>query len=414
MRLFLTFAIFCCFYSEAYGKVSLDIDRKLKTLNKPALKTIKSEDGDIIDCVDIHKQHAFDHPALRNHKIQMKPSVAFGTTKTTAPKNGTLKPITSQIWSKSGHCPIGTIPVRRVSREDISRASSPSRFGMKTTRRYNALDTALQHKAKFNLTAEQQRRRLPLSKDRSDAILIALGYNYIGAQSDINVWNPPRVQPQDSSSSQIWLLSGLSADFETIEAGWMVNPSVFGDSRTRLFTYWTSDSYATTGCVNLLCSGFVQTSTKYALGAAVEPISTTSSEQYYISASMFLDPNSENWWLTFGDTVMGYWPGKLFDTLKHSATAVQWGGEVFSPNVKKKPHTSTGMGSGQWAYYLWGDASFHTNVRIKDYSLQIKYPGRTNEYADEYDCYSTKLYRETYMSEPVFFFGGPGQNRRCP
>ncbi|CAA7053443.1 unnamed protein product, partial [Microthlaspi erraticum] len=41
MRLFLTLAILCVLYNEAYGKVSLDVDVKLKTLNKPALKTIK-------------------------------------------------------------------------------------------------------------------------------------------------------------------------------------------------------------------------------------------------------------------------------------------------------------------------------------------------------------------------------------
>lgn len=32
---------------------------------------MQSEDGDIIDCVDIYKQPAFDHPALKNHKIQV-------------------------------------------------------------------------------------------------------------------------------------------------------------------------------------------------------------------------------------------------------------------------------------------------------------------------------------------------------
>lgn len=126
------------------------------------------------------------------------------------------------------------------------------------------------------------------------------------------------------------------------------------------------------------------------------------------------DPNNNNWWLTCGDNVMGYWPGKLFGYLSHSATAVQWGGEVYSPNVFKKPHTITPMGSGQWASYLWAEASFHTNIRIKDYSLQIKYPKYLSEYSDEYDCYSTKLYRKTYKSEPQFFFGGPGRNRFCP
>ncbi|KAI9106388.1 hypothetical protein K1719_021916 [Acacia pycnantha] len=41
----------------------LDVDATLKLLNKPAVETIKSEDGDIIDCVDIFKQPAFDQPS---------------------------------------------------------------------------------------------------------------------------------------------------------------------------------------------------------------------------------------------------------------------------------------------------------------------------------------------------------------
>ncbi|KAK0572116.1 hypothetical protein LWI29_026373 [Acer saccharum] len=100
-------------YGQAKARVTLsEIDRKLKLLNKPAVKTIKlfsclyfpsidltsllqsdhsfntitrlylqSEDGDIIDCVDIYKQPAFDHPALRNHKIQMRPSFDLPTEK---------------------------------------------------------------------------------------------------------------------------------------------------------------------------------------------------------------------------------------------------------------------------------------------------------------------------------------------
>ncbi|KAJ0883806.1 putative neprosin activation peptide [Helianthus annuus] len=29
------------------------------------------KDGDIVDCVDIYKQPAFDHPLLKNHTIQV-------------------------------------------------------------------------------------------------------------------------------------------------------------------------------------------------------------------------------------------------------------------------------------------------------------------------------------------------------
>ncbi|EOA22829.1 hypothetical protein CARUB_v10003553mg [Capsella rubella] len=416
MRSFLImFVILFGFYNEAYGKGSLDIDMKLKALNKPALKTIKSQDGDIIDCIDIYKQHAFDHPALRNHKIQMKPSVEFGETETKIPNNGSAQQITSQIWSKSGDCPDGTIPVRRVSREDIRRASSPSHFGRKTPHRYSYLDNALQHKGNFNFTVKEKINRASFPTNRSEAFIVALGYNFLGARSDLNVWNPPRVQPNDYSTGQIWLLAGVSSDnFESIEAGWMVNPGVFGDYRTRFFISWTSDGYQNTGCINLLCSGFVQTNKNFALGATIEPVSRSSQEQYFISVNVFLDPNNGNWWLNTGINVIGYWPGELFSSLKHSAIAVQWGGEVYSPNMLQKPHTETSMGSGQWADYLYAEACYHTNLRIKDNSLQIKYPKYLNEYADESDCYTTRLYRKTYMSEPYLYFGGPGRSRFCP
>ena len=41
----------------------------------------QSEDGDIIDCIDIYKQPAFNHPALKNHKIQVCALNFFGSRK---------------------------------------------------------------------------------------------------------------------------------------------------------------------------------------------------------------------------------------------------------------------------------------------------------------------------------------------
>ncbi|XP_018435613.1 uncharacterized protein LOC130503328 [Raphanus sativus] len=358
LRMLLTFTILCFFYYGVYGTASTEIDMKLTALNKPALKTIKSEDGDIIDCVDIYKQPAFDHPALRKHKIQMKPSVELVSKKTSSPNNGFSKPVTSQTWSKSGQCPVGTIPIRR------------------------------------------------------EAIFFAVGSNYLGAQSDINLWNPPGVQEGDYSSAQMWLLD--SEMTESIEAGWMVNPLVFGDSRTRFFAYWTNDAYRKTGCINLLCSGFVQTSKQIALGAAIEPVSTTSHEQYHITVKIYRDPQSGNWWLSTHDIVFGYWPSAIFKNLQQSATVVQWGGEVYSPNVRKKPHTKTPMGSGQWPAQLYGKACFHTNIKIEDASMQLKDPPPLVEFSDEGYFYTTKFHQETDKSEPYLFFGGPGQGPLCP
>ncbi|THU48279.1 hypothetical protein C4D60_Mb09t24570 [Musa balbisiana] len=53
---------------------------KLKLLNKPAVKSIKSEDGDIIDCVDIYKKPPFDHPLLKDHIIKYGVLVVNGSS----------------------------------------------------------------------------------------------------------------------------------------------------------------------------------------------------------------------------------------------------------------------------------------------------------------------------------------------
>lgn len=55
-----------------------------------------------------------------------------------------------------------------------------------------------------------------------EAVIVPLGFNYVGAKSDINVWNPQKVQAGDYSSAQIWLLGGISDTFESIEASWMI------------------------------------------------------------------------------------------------------------------------------------------------------------------------------------------------
>ncbi|KAL6009417.1 hypothetical protein ACLOJK_022646 [Asimina triloba] len=73
--------------------------RLVKPFKKPtaAIKTIQNEVGDIIDCVDIYKQPAFDHPALKNHTIQVLllfncPTNPFQTLSSIARENHYHKP----------------------------------------------------------------------------------------------------------------------------------------------------------------------------------------------------------------------------------------------------------------------------------------------------------------------------------
>ncbi|XVE70964.1 hypothetical protein DITRI_Ditri10aG0111900 [Diplodiscus trichospermus] len=411
--LFFLFLVFSNLSNGLEGRVTSkevlrEIDRKLKVLNKPAVKSIQSGDGDIIDCVDIQKQPAFDHPALRNHTIQMRPSVVFST------KNESSKPVVFQTWQRSGSCPKGTVPIRRVRRQDLLRATSVEQFGRKPPLVFSASNTTDQKGSGFFSVNNTNVRLGPLV-NRSAAILVTVGYNYIGAKGDINVWNPNVESPEDYSTAQIWLKGGPGDNFESVESGWVVNPNLYGDKLTRFFAYWTTDAYKTTGCFDLTCSGFVQTSSDVALGAAIDNWSKEGGQQFYISIGIYLDPQTSNWWLHFGnDIVVGYWPaGSLMFYLKTSSTLVEWGGQVYSPNVKKTPHTKTAMGSGDFASGLWGNACFIDNVRIVDYSLSLKYPEWVGTWADEYYCYTAYNYVK-YGAYPVFYFGGPGQNSLCP
>jgi hypothetical protein len=44
-----------------------------------------------------------------------------------------------------------------------------------------------------------------------------------------------------------------------------------------------TDAYQTTGCYNLLCSGFIQTNSRIAMGAAISPTSGYNGGQFDIS-----------------------------------------------------------------------------------------------------------------------------------
>ncbi|XP_020243203.1 uncharacterized protein LOC109821428 [Asparagus officinalis] len=52
------------------GEEDLELEKQLKMLNKPPVKSFQSKSGHIYDCIDIYKQPAFDNPLLKDHKLQ--------------------------------------------------------------------------------------------------------------------------------------------------------------------------------------------------------------------------------------------------------------------------------------------------------------------------------------------------------
>ncbi|EPS72766.1 hypothetical protein M569_01990, partial [Genlisea aurea] len=191
-----------------------------------------------------------------------------------------------------------------------------------------------------------------------------------------------------------------------------VSPELYGDDRPRLFTYWTSDAYQATGCYNLLCSGFVQTNSRIAIGASISPISSPSGNQYDITILIWKDPNLGNWWLGFGDNLLvGYWPSELFTHLSDRATMVEWGGEVVNTRANGN-HTSTQMGSGQYADQGFGRASYFRNLEIVDGDNALTSVQDVSTLAENTNCYDIK---SSYNADwgTHFYYGGPGRSQMC-
>ncbi|CAL5204839.1 unnamed protein product [Lathyrus oleraceus] len=397
---------------EARTSSSLDkeIEAKLKLLNKPAVKSIKSEDGDIIDCVNIYKQPAFDHPVLKNHTIKPIPSFLLDYEPSSVRGTPNASSQVFQLWQKSGSCPKDTVPIRRIQKKDLLRAYSLERFGRKPPYVHSTTNNTNPNFTNLGVTDDYINLQ-----NRSNAYLSTYGYNFIGASASINIWNPNVEKKGDFTTAQIWLKANNGDNFESVEAGWMVHPELYGDFNSRLFAAWTRDSYHTTGCFDVTCAGFVHVGSSTALGATVGPYSSQFNQQYEIAIGIYWDEDG-NWWLNIKNgTVIGYWPAELLGNLRHSATVVQWGGQVYSDKVKKAPpHTSTQMGSGDSADGRFGFACYMSNVRIKDYSGFHKYPEFVNTNADEPYCYNA-INDVEYGKFPVFYFGGLGRKPPyCP
>ncbi|CAI0547431.1 unnamed protein product, partial [Linum tenue] len=270
-----------------------------------------------------------------------------------------------QQWHDSGgSCPEGTVPIRRTTEKDVLRANKLRRFGKKPIRH--------------------------LRRDSSGNGHEVCNYHYQSLTHSIRgrkllcFW---------------WFLQ--------------VSPELYGDSYPRFFTYWTTDAYQATGCYNLLCSGFVQTNNKIAIGAAISPRSSYRGRQFDIGLMVWKDPKHGHWWLEFGSGLLvGYWPAFLFSHLRSHASMVQFGGEIVNSR-STGAHTYTQMGSGHFAGEGFGKSSYFRNLQTVDWDNNLLPLNSMHLQADHPNCYDVRQGRNTVWGT-YFYYGGPGRNIRCP
>ncbi|CAH1414939.1 unnamed protein product [Lactuca virosa] len=332
----------------------------LMKINKPSVKSIESPDGDVMDCVLVHHQPAFDHPVLKGTKPFDPPERPDGYN------HAGTESENYQLWSLSGEsCPEGTIPIRRTTERDILRANSIQRFGRKIPK--------------------------PVRRDSSNgghehAVGYVSGEEYYGAKASINVWDPKVGRLAQSSMETTILDSSLIGQRMHIKL------------QDVIICY-----------VRVL----FKTNNKIAIGAAISPTSSYNGGQFDISLLIWKDPKHGNWWLEFGSGVLvGYWPADLFTHLRDHASMVQFGGEVVNSQASGS-HTSTEMGSGHFSGEGFGKASYFRNMQVVDWDNSLIPLSNLKVLADNPNCYDIRGGINNVWGNYIYY-GGPGKNPRCP
>lgn len=339
----------------------LDLQRQLATLNKPPIQTIHAPWGDIYDCIEFHKQPAFDHPLLKNHTFKMGEEIV-----------STKSPKLEMLTNQDVECPKGTIPIRRTTREDLIRTRSLS-SNAAPDKQYRA---GITYKAK------------------------GIGESIYGAGGLFNVWTPSVTQDQ-SSSTEIAVQSGSPEELNVIKYGWTVDQELYGNIITRSFAYWTGDGGKNTGCYNTLCSGFVQVHDKYTPDMPIYNTSTICGTQIALRVSIYLDRQSGRCYLTLLDSIqIGYWPIELFPAFAPGATYIYWGGRVKAGKNGITPP----MGSGRIPNEYPACSGFFQHLKYIDTNNQQLQPEQIEHTVECHEHYAA----EYYPDDNILHFGGDG------
>ncbi|KAL0685061.1 hypothetical protein Bca4012_051909 [Brassica carinata] len=331
--------------------------------SKVPLKSFKINENVIYDCIDIYKQPGLDHPLLRNHKIQMKPSFS--------PHDSTNQTGNNATYKTKIACPYGTVPILRNTKE-------------------------------FNTNAQifAEKYLNPILADGLDPLTHIAGVRsepgpYRGVQAFFNAYNLD-LRDDEASYNQIYIGSGLNNEANFVMTGLMGK-----DGK---------------GCYNTGCPGFVQLSPRNPIAF---PLGMKPLEAGNIHPFIHQDKQTGNWWLsTLGYNLfkvdIGYWPKELFNLMDNGGNIVGAGGVVHASPFGSSP----AMGHGQFPKQPVPSDGSPTFSDVK--VMNSKYESHRMDYfpieklLDSPQCYGIEI----GINEPPhhdhrgFFFdvGGPGGN----
>ncbi|HEY1709720.1 MAG TPA: neprosin family prolyl endopeptidase [Rhizomicrobium sp.] len=333
-----------------------------------------TQDNATFDCVTVASQPG----ASGLRQIAAPPSLSPAS----AEGRSHLEPET--LTGNAQHCSSGTIPLRRVTIDQLAR--------FRTLREFF-------HKSPFDAHVLRPDIAQPQHK-------YAFTYQYVtnyGGSSAISVYDPVIKTANDEvfSLTQHWYVGTVSNDdaaTQTAETGWQVFPEFYNTTKPVLFIYYTADDYNNTGCYNLTCKAFVQISNTWALGGAMPHVSTATSVVQVQFGYYF---HGGNWWLSIGNDWVGYYPATLYKggQLSKAANLIEYGGETVGSTIWPP------MGSGKFANAA--GASYQHKIQYRNGAGKLVKPSLTVDLPSP-ACYTATVPAFSAKWLTYFNYGGPG------
>ncbi|KAG7542450.1 Neprosin activation peptide [Arabidopsis thaliana x Arabidopsis arenosa] len=323
------------------------------------------------ECVDIYKQPAFQHPLMKDHQIQMRPSVEFQAMVSTEPETSDL--FTGESEER---CPKGQVPI---------------------------------HIPQFNYTNNFSQPKKIIAEANLHYAIIRPFENYTkrwdGAQAVFNIYKP-RVLTNQFSKAWIWLNHREKDVISSIQFGWAVHTGLYRDDRPRLTTYWISGRHPN-GCYNVLCrGGYVQVHKTIYPGMVYNKVSTLGKRQSTAHLLVGQDSRTKNWLLMTRSILIGYWPHQIYSM--QGASQVLFGG--YTGGLAGA--TSPPMGAGTFPKEVGYRNKFSCFMKqlkcFEDKRLVDIDSNEFEEYVDSPKCYDVWFRKFEIGKGEMLTFGGPG------
>jgi hypothetical protein len=338
--------------------------------------------GQAFDCIPVERQ-----PALRNtgRELAQPPILKASRTSISKPNSGSpqLSIGRKDRFGNAMECPKGTVALRRITLEEVTRFPTLRDYLRKpTTRPREPLAAGAANVSNPHAYAFQNIANL-------------------GGHTILSVWSPTVATDQVFSLAQQWCLATGASGTQTVEAGWQVYPQMYGHTKPVLFVYWTPDGYQT-GSYD--CTNFVKYGSTSAIGFALDEVSVSGGQQIEIELCFYLSQG--NWWLFLNGIdqqhAIGYFPISLFagGPMATGATTVEFGGETAGIT------TFPPMGSGAFANAGAGFAAYQRSLHYFSQTGDMQ-PAELTA-AQEWAAAYTIAVGVNAGADPAFYFGGPG------